>query len=134
MFQLLKPKPRFLCLLFAFHYPTQLTGKMCMFYLQRMSSIMYLLFFICFHITGERAFQLVQLCLFLKHPSNLFSNLQPENGLAVMLLLLKYISVVSHGKFSNTSFCTTVYQALQGLAFLTFPIPLPTNLFMTTRA
>ena len=74
------------CYLFAFYYPHP--RKICMFYLQRMSSIMYLLFFfflISFHITRERAFQLVQLCLFLNHPPNLFSNLQPENGLPVML-------------------------------------------------
>lgn len=64
----------------------------------------------------------------LEPPSQIyFSNLQPENGLPVLLLLLKYISVASHCKFSNTSFCTMVYQPhTMAWPSLPFPIhPLP---------
>ena len=86
MFQLLKPKPRFLRLLsVCFSLPTPQKDLHVLPPKNEFNHVSAFFFFNLFHITRERAFQLVQLCLFLNHPPNLFSNLQPENGLPVML-------------------------------------------------
>lgn len=127
MFSVAQTKNQVLCLLSAFHYPHP-TDQWDFHVLLPKYVFNHASTFIFFHITGERVFQLVQLCSLLNHPPNLFSNMQPENVLSVMLL--SCLKTFQWFPIANLVIPTSVqvYEALHSLAFLTFPNPCLTHL------